>query len=121
MGPLISANATAKALCNIETVVSDWCFANVQIEAFGSSFLVPLSTLIADRACSCQIPSSGPPNDAPDNSGSDGDGSGTRGIWVWVAISGGLGLLLIAALLIAAVLRRRRFGPHRISCIPLDS
>ena len=115
---MLTANEPAKALFTIETGVSSWCMADVEVLASGSAFSVPL--FFADRACSCQAPSSGPPNDAPDNSGSDDDGLGVRGIWVWVAISGGLGLLLIAGLVIAAVLRRRRCGSNRVSCISLD-
>ena len=117
---ILKANETAKALFTIETSVSDWCLADVLVQVFGLATETTPSTLIADRACSCQSPSSDPSNDAPGNSGSDDDGLGARGIWVWVGISGGLGLLLIAGLLVAAVLRRRRFGPDRISCIPLN-
>ena len=116
---ILKANETAKALFTIETSVSDWCLADVLVQVFGLATETTPSTLIADRACSCQSPSSDPSNDAPGNSGSDDDGLGARGIWVWVGISGGLGLLLIAGLLVAAVLRRR-CGPDRISCIPLD-
>ena len=117
---VLIANETAKALFAIKTSVSDWCLADILVQVSGLSSVAIPSTLITDRACSCQSPPSDPSNDAPGNSGSDDDGLGARGIWVWVGISGGLGLLLIAGLLVAAVLRRRRFGPDRISCIPLD-
>ncbi len=118
-GVILIANETIKALFVIETSVSDWCVADVVVQVSEPPLSTIPSTLITDRACSCQSPSSDPSNDAPGNSGSDDDGLGARGIWVWVGISGGLGLLLIAGLLVAAVLRRR-CGPDRISCIPLD-
>ena len=115
---VLVANEAAKALFTIETSVSNWCLSDFLVQVAGLASVATPSILNFDRTCSCKSPSSDPSNDAPGNS--DDDGSGARGIWVWVGISGGLGLLLIAALLVAAVLRRRRCGPDRISCILLD-
>ena len=121
--PILLGDQAAEPLCNIETSTLQWCLTDVRVTVTGSVASIPPAMLIASRACSCFSPSPGPPNNVPDNSGSDdddgGSSSGARGVWVWVAIGGGLGLLFVA-LLAAAAVRRWGCGSDRISSISLD-